>query len=88
MSVKRERVYKALDSERDYQAKKWNEAAHSPLEFLVYMEDYVSEAKHVCSRNSDAEIGGKVMDIIRKVSALGVACMEQHGAPMRVEHAK
>ena len=78
----REEVYKALDSERGYQAK-WGDNDHSPEEFFMYMEDYINEAKHILSREAN-EIGRpRSMDIMRKVTALGVAAIEQHGCTRR-----
>jgi len=85
----REEVYKALDTERDYQDARWNEdttssrGLHSVTEWLVYMQDYLDEAKHTVSRASDEEIGTKALEIIRKITAMGVACMEQNGAISR-----
>ena len=79
----RDEVIAVINGERDYQQAKWGDAPHSPLEFLVYMRDYIEEAMHLCSRNSDALIGDQVLGSIRKVTTLGVACMEQHGAPAR-----
>lgn len=85
----RKDVYAAIDTERDYQDRKWNPGTtstggqHSVTEFLVYMRDYVDEALHHVSRNPDPGASAVALDGIRKVTALGVACMEQHGAPRR-----
>jgi hypothetical protein len=79
----RQEVYAALDSEREYQARRWGEHAHSVTEFLVYMRDYVEEALHTVTREADPMAAAVALDNVRKVAALGVACMEQHGAPMR-----
>lgn len=79
----RQEVYEALDTERTYQGKRWGDANHSITEFLVYMQDYVAEALHKCSRLPDEEANPQALDSIRKVAALGVAAMEQHGAPKR-----
>lgn len=85
--VSRQQVYDALSGERIYQNEKWGqERAHTVTEFLVYMRDYVEEALHVVSREPDAVAEEKALHSIRKVAALGVACMEAHGAPER-EHA-
>lgn len=89
MKSTREEVYKAIDGERDYQAKRWNEnttttaGVHSVTEYLVYMQDYVNEALHTVSRTGDPLGSTAGLDIIRKVTALGVACMEQNGAIKR-----
>lgn len=83
----RKEVYEALDSERNYQ-RKWeteseSKGVHSISEFLAYMEDYIDEAQHVLAREARQIAYPKVVHILRKVTALGVACMEQHGAPRR-----
>lgn len=82
-------VYSAIDGERAYQAERWNCntssccGKHSVTEFLVYIKDYVDEALHIATRVADPEASQKELDIVRKIAALGVACMEQHGAPVR-----
>lgn len=87
--MKREEIYKAIDSERDYQDKRWNEnttaskGKHSPEEWLMYMEDYINEAKHILSRESVQNGYPKAMDIMRKVAAMAVCAMEQHGVNNR-----
>ncbi len=85
----RAEVYAAIDGEREYQDRRWNadtttsEGKHSLEEWIVYMEDYLAEAKHILSRTAWQDGQSKALDAIRKVTALGVACMEQHGAPQR-----
>lgn len=88
----REQVYKAIDSERDYQDKKWNPdttptgGVHTLTEWLVYIEDYINEAKHIASRKSDDEANENISHIMRKIGGMAVAAMEQNGAPLRVNH--
>ncbi len=86
-------VYKAIDGERDYQ-EKWekaeSEGIHETGAFILFMEYYLQEARRL---ESTLENGGNGMlkpqgaegslDFVRKVTALGVACMEQNGAPPR-----
>jgi len=86
----RNEVYAAIDSEREYQDRKGVHASKAPHEhgiesFIVYMEDYLAEARKQASRiwTEDGRAAPVVLDTIRKVTALGVACMEQHGAPSR-----
>lgn len=87
----RANVYRALDGERDYQKSRANavgdaeEHFHSLEEWAVYIEDYLAELKHSLSRvwrpggnPTEAEL-----NIMRKITAMGVAAMEQHGAPQR-----
>jgi len=82
--MKREDVYKLIDGEREYQNERWKEDkmpsgthVHTPEEWIVYMEDYLDEAKHILSRNEAPECYKPAMEIIRKVTAMGVAAMEQ-----------
>jgi hypothetical protein len=80
-------VFTAIDGERKYQDELWgpteSHGQHSITEFLVFMRDYVEEALHTESRESMSSADLKSLHIVRKVAALGVACMEQHGAPRR-----
>jgi hypothetical protein len=82
--MKREDVYKLIDGEREYQNIRWIEDkmpsgthVHTPEEWIIYMEDYLAEAKHILSRNEAPACYVKAMEIIRKVTAMGVAAMEQ-----------
>jgi len=81
---KRSQVYELIDGERDYQDKKWNaettetSGKHSPAEWLVYMQDYLTEAFNLAARNADPEASNLVMDNIRKITAMGVHAMEQN----------
>jgi len=85
----RAEVYAAIDSERDYQDRRWNkdtttsEGLHSWSEWIAYMEDYLAEAKHLLARNAQQTTERPVAEIMRKVTAMGVKAMEQRGAPHR-----
>jgi hypothetical protein len=87
--MKRNDVYKIIDGERKYQDARWNsstttsEGFHSLEEWFVYIEDYVTEAKHILSRNARQESDPLARSIMRKVAAMAVCAMEQHGAPPR-----
>lgn len=82
----REEVYAVLDGEREYQGK-WDnapsEGLHEVGAFICFMQDYLDEARHQISRGSDPEASLAALHTLRKVTAMGVACMEQHGAPKR-----
>lgn len=84
MSKKMDRstVYCVIDSERSYQEQIWKrpEHDHSATEFLVYIDHYVKKAFAKVS-TEDGEQGALVD--LRKIAALAVAAMEQHGAPFR-----
>jgi hypothetical protein len=88
--MKREQVYKAIDTEREYQNMMWNESTtaskgqHSPEEWYMYMEDYINQAKHILSRENVQSSYPKAMDIMRKVASMAVCAMEQHGVKERV----
>lgn len=86
----REEVYEAIDGERTYQTK-WNTAEsrgkHEVGAFILFMEEYLSQARRLESTldgggNAPSDCEGS-LDFVRKVTALGVACMEQNGAPKR-----
>jgi hypothetical protein len=83
----REEVYVAIDSEREYQINRWKKPAskvdHSIEEWLVYIEDYINEAKHILSRKDDVVARAEALPIMRKIAAMAVTAMEQHGAPLR-----
>lgn len=79
----REDVYYIIDGERDYQDSKWgpqHDSRHEVEAYVLYMENYLSEARKNLSTNGGVELG---LDTLRKVVALGVACFEQHGVPER-----
>ena len=83
-------VYNLIDGEREYQDARWKESIspfgvrqHSATEWLVYMQDYLTEAMHTASRETDSHCNPRIMASIRKITAMGVAAMEQLGAPRR-----
>lgn len=85
----RQAVYGAIDEERGYQNFKWNpqtttsDGKHSLEEWFVYIEDYVNEAKHILSRLPKQEADVQALHIMRKVAAMAVCAMEQHGVLRR-----
>ena len=48
--------------------------------WLIYKRDYLAEAERLVSRDTPETVA---LDAIRKATALGVSCMEEHGAPFR-----
>lgn len=87
MKATRAKVYNAIDSERDYQdAGRGNAKRHqdmpqmTPGEFILCMEECLKQAREVWYRPDG---GQACLDSVRKVTALGVQCMEVHGAPFR-----
>jgi len=85
----RDDVYAALNSERAYQDSKGTDVGgtphlHSLEEFVLYMEDYLHECRHQLSRTWTPDgVVPPALDTMRKITAMGVAAMEQHGAPRR-----
>ena len=87
----RQEVYSLIDGERTYQDSRWQSDTtengihfHTPEEWIMYMEDYLAEAKHVLSRNAAPKCYPTAMAIIRKVTAMGVCAIEQNGSPARI----
>ena len=87
--MNRNDVYKLIDGERDYQEERWNSKVtdtghnHSPEDWVMYMYDYIQEAMHLLSREASPVSRPKAMEIVRKVTAFGVAAMEQHETKAR-----
>jgi hypothetical protein len=77
-------VYKVIEAERAYQDSKWGPTQeggkHSLTEFLAYIQDYTNEAMHICSRTAAPECDDFARHSMRKIAALAVAALEQHGA--------
>lgn len=84
-------VYRAIDSERAYQDSRYNPATtttgglHTVSEWILYMEQYLHEARRLVSTQVDPKASDDALEFVRKVTAMGVACMEQNGAPQRKE---
>lgn len=77
----RQDVYSAIESERSYQEYRWPGHKHSFEEFAYYMEQYLDEFKAMISHadSSQLVIQDNSKDFFRKITALGVAAMEQNG---------
>lgn len=81
--MQREKVYKAIDSERQYQDRKWGTIQEHPHEvggYLTLMRKLLTDAENAWA-SSSGDYGAMVE--IRKVLAVGVACAEQHSMPPR-----
>jgi hypothetical protein len=81
MKASRDEVYTAIDTERNYQEERWPFHKHSATEFLVFINHYVSKAMACASTENHND---NVLDGLRKIAALAVAAMEEHGAPPRI----
>lgn len=73
-------VANAIESERKYQEQIWNAdttqsgGMHSESEFLVFMQDYLREAMTIVSRNPEPYASEEAAHVVRKVSAMALAC--------------
>ena len=79
----RTKVFEAIDSERDYQDRKWGTPVEHPHEvggYLALMDVHLQRAKAAwAGANNDTA----ALEALRKVLAVGTACAEQHGIPGR-----
>lgn len=78
-----EKALEAIRSEREYQDRLWGSAEskgqHTVPEFILFMQNYLREAEDVVCRFASPKCDEEALHIIRKVVAMGVACMEQNG---------
>lgn len=84
----RDYAFAAISSERDYQdelrGRSWQPLVrHSVAEFTMFAKHYADKAEAVASTDWSKDADRKTLDVLRKVAALCVACMEEHDAPMR-----
>ena len=91
MVKERAEVYTAIDSERAYQEKKFGPAQEensSIGDFILFMEHHLANARAAATTldGRKPESRKAMLNFVRKVTALGVACMEVHGAPQREGH--
>jgi hypothetical protein len=77
MTTARSEVFKDIDLERMYQDSRRNARSHPIEAWILYMEYNLSEAKKLLFSERGAII--PALHIIRKVTTMGVACMEEHG---------
>lgn len=87
MKVLRIDVFDAIEGERDYQddgqgnAKRHEGAAPMTVgEHILCMEKLLADARAIWYRPNGGE---PCLHEIRKITALGVQCMERYGAPQR-----
>lgn len=80
----REEVYKAIDSERKYQDRKWkdhDDKKNHMSDWILYIERYLGKLKNALYKNDWFE----VQENLRKTAALGVAASEALGIPERYD---
>lgn len=83
----REEVYNLIEGERKYQDTKWAEGrplsdAETPVAaWIIYMEHHITQARAGVYFLNEKN----ALEEIRKVTALGVACMEFNDTKARKE---
>lgn len=80
----RDYVYRAIDTERDYQdnlgSDRTDHSTKTVGDYLTMLRHYLDEATHAWTLNKG---NGPALHSIRKVAGIAVRCMEEHGAPKR-----
>lgn len=86
MAATRDEVFQAINTERDYQdARKGNAARETKdtnrelASLVLLMDAYMTKAKAAHALPSP-EGRTELLNVVRKVTALGVLAMEEHGA--------
>lgn len=72
-------IVDALKQERAYQHQKFPGHKHTVCEWIAIQEDILGKAKKAWHVFGD----DAALHEIRQLTATGVACMEEHGAPLR-----
>lgn len=76
----RQQVYRLLDNERQYQIENHGVQPRA-LDIMVdLMDDFMGKAQRARDAMAPAT---DIMEIVREITAIGVATMEYHGAPDR-----
>jgi len=89
--INRAYVYAAIDSERDYQDYLKKDRTSNPTDgtrsidhtvgdFVTMMQHYQYKLVEAWTTNPGDQ---EAIDVMRKIGAIAVNCMEQHGAPQR-----
>lgn len=81
--MERSEVYAVVDGERDYQNREWGTIEQRPKQvgsWLTLMRHCLAKAESNWATSRGDE---SALHEIRKLVAVGVACMEQHGAVKR-----
>lgn len=78
-----ENVLAALDGERAYQQRRWGKddvaEPKTVASYLTYIRHWARVAEEQVTKGGDHT----ALHTMRKITALGVACLEGHGAPTR-----
>jgi hypothetical protein len=88
--MERLEVYQLIDGERAYQnnlsaVRNWTEEERNPAQsvgdFITLLNVYVQRAQVAYADNPG---NTAALNVIRKIAAIAVMCMEEHGAPPRL----
>lgn len=85
----RSEVYAAIDGEREFQdlhvqPERRYHPTHTLGEFILLLGQYADQAREKWTQHPDTALGDEPsLHEVRKLAALCVRCMEQHGAPRR-----
>jgi hypothetical protein len=86
MNTTRQDVYKAIDTERDYQGKNWQSGNLSVAGEITLLRYYLRQFEdHYQQEDDDLRLRVPItcMDDVRKMAGILVRCMENHIAPER-----
>lgn len=82
--MKREDVYKLIDSERAYQhtlpPNRTIGFSKTVGEYITMLHHYMNKLDEAWTCNAGDE---KALEVMRKIAGIAVHCMEDHGAPPR-----
>jgi len=84
--MQRKEVYEAIDSEREYQIRKWGDNAkhgHEVGAYLTLLRRHLALAEIHWSQSGTDYLA---LDELRQILAIGVSCAEQHGINFRSPH--
>lgn len=82
MKATREKVYKIINKERDYQTNKWGplqDEKTSLSDFICYIQGYATRSQIISQENNPDE----VLNNMRIIATLAVAAMEKFGVRER-----
>ena len=82
MNIWREQVYRAVDAERNYQERKWQNPRHEIMAYIPLLQHYLDKMSDACCECDDTW-RTEALIALRKLTALGVAAMEEHGVVER-----
>lgn len=83
LKMERKEVYELIDGERDYQAEMGARRV-LPIEGeMLLLSTYLRKAETVYAETFGDPGEMPTMDVIRKIAAIAVRCMENHPTPPR-----